>query len=207
MGPPLANVQLAPSSLLSRSRQVGHVATNGKQATTTSAARFALVVNIPVRCPVTRHGFVPRSARGERAIYRGEHASSAQPVTCPVTQQHAQPRVAAAYDRAHPRTAVCASTSSRRQHLREQQLTLPPPSLPQLPPWGEGDVGVAGVSCLQPVLPLPSAGSAVRGGERLRGEGEGKRGECERVAREILQSQQPPLLSLSLPLVLLWGGG
>ncbi|CAI7733431.1 unnamed protein product [Closterium sp. NIES-53] len=104
---------------------------------------------------------------------------------------------AAAYDRDHPRTAVFASTSARRQHLREQQLTPPPLSLLQLPPWGEGDVGVAGVSCLQPVLPLPSAGSAVKGGERLRGEGEGKQGECERVARETLQSQQPPLLSLT----------
>ncbi|CAI7855687.1 unnamed protein product [Closterium sp. NIES-53] len=79
---------------------------------------------------------------------------------------------AAVYDRAHLRTAVCANTSARRQHLREQQLTPPPPSLPQLLPWREGDVGVAGVSCLQPVLPLPSAGFAVKGGERLRGEGE-----------------------------------
>ncbi|CAI7876489.1 unnamed protein product [Closterium sp. NIES-53] len=51
---------------------------------------------------------------------------------------------AAAYDRDHPRKAVFASTSARRQHLREQQLTPPPPSLPQLLPWGEGDVGVAG---------------------------------------------------------------
>ncbi|CAI7919746.1 unnamed protein product [Closterium sp. NIES-54] len=59
---------------------------------------------------------------------------------------------AAVYDRAHLRTAVCASTSARRQHLREQQLTPPPPSLPQLLPWGEGDVGVAGIEGMHPLL-------------------------------------------------------
>ncbi|CAI7781378.1 unnamed protein product [Closterium sp. NIES-53] len=110
MGPPLANVQLAPSPLLSQSCQVGHVATNGKQAATTSAVRFALVVSILVRSPVARHGFVPHSARGERAIYRGERASSAQPVMRLVTQQHAQPRVAAACT--HARVAVARASSS-----------------------------------------------------------------------------------------------
>ncbi|CAI7807489.1 unnamed protein product [Closterium sp. NIES-53] len=112
MGPPLANVQLASSPLLSRPRQIGHVATNRKQAATTSAARFALVVSIPVFCPVARHGFVPRSARGERATYRGVRASSAQPVTRPVTQQHAQPRVAAACTPARVAVALASSSST-----------------------------------------------------------------------------------------------
>ncbi|CAI7822376.1 unnamed protein product [Closterium sp. NIES-53] len=172
-------------------------------AVVTTAATVATVETVSSLAPYPSRPLRP--ARRARCL--------AHPV---MSRTQQQPRAAAygrallraaTYDRAHPRMAVCASTSPHRQHLREQQLTPPPPSLPQLPPWGEGDVGVAGVSCLQPVLPLPSAGSAVRGGERLWGEGEGKRGECERVAREILQSQQPPLLSLSLPLVLLWGGG
>ncbi|CAI7868687.1 unnamed protein product, partial [Closterium sp. NIES-54] len=93
---------------------------------------------------------------------------------------------AAAYDRVQPRTAVCASTSARRQHLCEQQLTPPPPSLPQLPPWGEGDVGVAGPAATPP-LSLTAACAAVGG--RVR-EGGGK---------TVKHLQLPPAATVAPP--------
>ncbi|CAI7890264.1 unnamed protein product [Closterium sp. NIES-54] len=93
---------------------------------------------------------------------------------------------AATYDRAQPRTAVCASTSARRQHLRGQQLTPPPPSLPQLPPWGEGDVGVAGPAATPP-LSLTAACAAVGG--RVR-EGGGK---------TVKHLQLPPAATVAPP--------
>ncbi|CAI7846639.1 unnamed protein product [Closterium sp. NIES-54] len=94
---------------------------------------------------------------------------------------------AAAYNRAHPRTAVCASTSAHRRHLREQQLMPPPPpSLPQLPQWGEGDVGVAGPAATPPLY-LTAARAAVGG--RVR-EGGGK---------TVKHLQLPPAATVAPP--------
>ncbi|CAI7878702.1 unnamed protein product [Closterium sp. NIES-53] len=81
--------------------------------------------------PHFRHAFVPRSARGKRAIdngesaiYPGERASSAQPVTRPVTQQscaqqHAQPRGAAACT---PARVAVARASSSSMHSSSGEL-------------------------------------------------------------------------------------
>ncbi|CAI7749027.1 unnamed protein product [Closterium sp. NIES-54] len=94
------------------------------------------------------------------------------------TQQ--QPRVvaygrallrAAAYDRAHSRTAVCASTSARRQHLREQQLTPPPPFPSAASTVGGGRCGGGGCELPAARPTPPFSGVRREGGGEVAGGG------------------------------------